>query len=197
MTNLVPQTIEEWMRTMERRYGDLATRRFTSSAVSEVTPRFSHRLGANLNSASGTHYFMAFDTADSAPEHDVGNPAFMSYSLVGSDPRYVANVDGLYSIRVNLQWGGGAANTNRKVHIFKGSSTTPWYSIEHAAVGGAGCMAVNAGHLGLLAGEYFRIGAYQASGGNVLILSNSEDITMAGGRGPSRLTVYPVGAYVV
>lgn len=159
------------------------------------TPRFSHRLGANLNTTSGTHYFLEFDTADAAPEHDVGTTAFMTYSLVAGDPRYIANVDGLFNIRVNVQWGGGASLTNRKVHIVKGAQTTPWYSIESAAVGGAGCMEVNAGELGLLAGEYFRIGAYQASGGNVLILSNSEAITSSGGRGPSRLTVRPVGAY--
>lgn len=197
MTNLVPHDIEEWMRTMERNYRDLAGRRFVSPALSNVTPRFSHTLSANLTTTSGTHYFLEFNTADAAPEHDVGNPAFMSYSLVGSDPRYVANIAGLYSIRVNVQWAGGAANTNRKVHIFKGSQTTPWYSIEHAAVGGAGCMAVNAGHLALQAGEYFRIGAYQASGGDVPIFFNSGDITGSGGRGPSRLTVIPAGAYTV
>lgn len=195
MTNLVPQTMQEWMRTMERRYQDVATRRQTVSMLNVNSPTWRSTLAGTLATTSGTHYFMEFSVEGSAPEHAPGDPAFLDYQLVGSDPRYIATQDGLYLVRASIQWAGGGVASSRKVHILKGSSTTPLYSTEHAAPSGTGVLQECIGQVALLAGEYFRIGSYQTSGGVLNILSDSQPVTTSGGRGPSCLTVVPVGAY--
>lgn len=197
MTNLVPQSMREWMRTMERKYQDLATRRVAVSAANVVTPRWRSTLTGTTTTVSGTHQFLGFSVVDSAPEHDVGDPAFLEFQSVSGDPRYVAAQEGLYLVRVAIHWNASAGTGSRKLHIIKDGSTTPLYTTEDAPVATFGNFQDCVGVVGLQAGGYFRIGAYQSSGANLDILAGSAPVSTSGGRAQSSLMVIPVGAYTV
>jgi hypothetical protein len=196
VTNLVPHDIEEWMRTMERRYADLASRRSVTTAFSVSTPRWRSTLPGNATLTSGTFANIGFSTLGSAPEHDLGSPAFMQYITPGGEPRYQLDRDGLYYIKMSIQWNGTAGTGVRKGHIFENATATPIDSYEQASTTGNGLMESVHTIWPFLAGEYFRVGAFQNSGGNLAILSGGSG-SATDPRAASHLTVVPIGAYAL
>jgi hypothetical protein len=196
VTNLVPHDIEEWMRTMERRYSDLASRRTVTSALNVSTPRWRSTLPGNATLTSGTFANLAFSTLGSAPEHNLGSPAFMQYISPGGEPRYQLDVDGLYYIKMSIQWNGTAATGVRKGHIFENATATPIATFEQASTTGNGLMESVHTIYPFLAGEYFRVAGFQNSGGNLAILSAGSG-SATDPRAASDLIVVPIGAYVL
>lgn len=197
MTNLVPHDIEEWMRTQERRYMDLATRRIPGDPRDLRSPRWRSNLTSDVTVSNATITWLAFD--DSSSDPTAHSPAgesnsFFVYSAPAGLPRYTAQVAGLYLIQTEIQWSGGVSGT-RKLHITvnnagdgvpRYTSELPGNTNSHQFVGGP---------VALDAGGFFRIGAYQTSGGNITIVANSESTSTSGGRAPSNLSIIPVGSY--
>jgi hypothetical protein len=194
VTNLVPHSMEEWMRTMERRYVDLASRQSTTSALGVSTPRWRSNLAANLSATSGVLYFLGFSVTNGAPEHNPGDPAFLSYSAASGEARYTFLYSGLYYIKASIQWDGTVTGV-RKGHIFNGADATPIETFEIPA-SSRGVMNSVETIYPFAAGSYFRIGANQDSGSTINVLSNSSN-SATSPRAASNLVVCPVGAYAL
>jgi hypothetical protein len=160
------------------------------------TPRWRSTLSGNVTTTSGTFAHLDFDTVGAAPEHDPGTPAFMQYIAPGGEPRYQIDVDGLYYIKASIQWNGSAAASVRKGHIFENATATPIETFEHSNVATAGSMGAVHTIYPFAAGEYFRIGAFQNSGGNLDVLAAGSG-SATDPRAASNLVVVPVGAYLV
>lgn len=191
MTNLVPQTIEEWMRTMERRYADLATRRTTVTMTNVSTPRWRSRLNSDASIATGTFTNLAYDVLPGAPDYEVGDPAFVSFQTVLGEPRYVFATAGLYLVRCSLQWNVGAGGT-RKIHLMKNAGTVPYATTEGQNAGAS--IGLHIDVVDIIAfdvGDYLRTACLQNSGGNVGIIAAGA----ANDRAASELVIAPIGAY--
>jgi hypothetical protein len=196
VTNLVPHDIEEWMRTMERRYADLASRRSVTTAFSVSTPRWRSTLPSAVTTTSGTFAHLNFSVEGASPAHETGSPAFMQYITPGGEPRYQLDVDGLYYIKASIQWNGTAGTGVRKGHIFENATATPINTFEQSNATGNGSMGIVHTIYPFAAGEYFRIGAFQNSGGNLTVLSGGSG-SGTDPRAASNLVVVPIGAYVL
>lgn len=185
------QDYEQRINTLEKLARGAAT-----SAFLVDTPRWRSTLPANASITSGTFANLAFSTEGAAPAHDPGTPAFMQYITPAGEPRYQLDRDGLYYIKMSIQWNGTAATGVRKGHIFENATTTPIDSYEQASTSGNGLMESVHTIYPFLAGEYFRVGAFQNTGANLDILfAGSGSATDP--RAASSLIVVPIGAYDV
>jgi hypothetical protein len=185
------KNFEQRINTLEK----LARGSGTSAFLID-TPRWYSTLPANATITSGSFANIGFSTEGSAPEHDLGTPAFMQYITPGGEPRYQLDRDGLYYIKMSIQWNGTAGTGVRKGHIFENATATPVDSYEQASTSGNGLMESVHTIWPFLEGEYFRVGAFQNSGGNLDILAAGSG-SATDPRAASHLTVVPIGAYAV
>ena len=191
MTNLVPHDIEEWMRTQERRYNDLATRRTVVTATNISTPRWKSRLDASATITTGTFTNLGYSVLSSAPDHDPGDPDFASNVTVLGEPRILFATAGLYLVRASLQWNVGAGGT-RKIHLMKNAGTTPIATMEGENAGAASGLHIDVVDvIPFDVNDYLRIACFQNSGGNVGIIAAGS----AGQFAASMVTIVPMGAY--
>jgi hypothetical protein len=167
-----------------------------TSAFLIDTPRWRSTLPANVTTTSGSFAHLDYSTEGASPEHDPGSTPFMEYVPPGAEPRYQLNVDGLYYIKASIQWNGTAGLGVRKGHIFENATTTPIETFEQSNTTGNGSMGIVHAIYPFLAGEYFRIGAFQNSGGNLDVLAGGSG-SATDPRAASNLVVVPIGAYEV
>lgn len=190
MTNLVPQSIEEWMRTMERRYRDLATRRTTVSMTNVSTPRWRSRLNADSSITHATMTNVSYSTVGASPEHDPGDPAFASFQTVLGEPRIVFATAGLYLIRAGVQWNGNGTGS-RKILLYKNAVAEPFASVEYPNAGASsGIHQEVVSVFPFNANDYLKIAYIQYSGGNLTAIAGG-----SGDRAGSYATIVPLGAY--
>lgn len=186
---------EQRINTLEKLARGAGTSAFLIDA-----PRWRSTLSANLTTTTATVHWLAFTVAGSAPEHDpAGNSnSFFVYSASTGQHRYTAQAAGLYWVQAAIQWNSNGTGT-RKLHITKNNTgdAVPLHTNEVTPNAGAGSMHIIGGPVGLAAGDWIRIAAYQTSGGNLDIISNSTSTSSTGGRAPSNLTIIPIGAYDV
>jgi hypothetical protein len=156
-------------------------------------PRWRSRppVDANINNTVLTN--LGYSTTDTAPDHDLGSSAFVSFVTPAGEPRYLFAVAGLYFVRASLQW-NGAANGTRKLHLFRNADTVPMASTEMPNAGAAAGVHIDVEDtLAFNAGDYLRVAAWQNSGGAVQFIAAG----IAGQFADSTLTIAPMGAYAV
>jgi hypothetical protein len=166
-----------------------------TSAFLVDTPRWRSGLAGNLTTTTGTLHMLAFSSTGSAPAHDPGAPAFLSYSAASGEPRYTFLNDGLYMIQANWTWAGESSNGSRKGHLYNGATATPIETFEHEPP--SGLMTTIATVHPFAAGAYFRVGCSQDSGVNVTIFAGGDATQNHNNRAAANLFVLPVGAYDV
>ena len=190
MTNLVPHDIEEWMRTQERRYADLAARRTVVTATNVSTPRWRSRLASDASVAHSTITNVAYSTVGASPEHNPGNPAFASFTTVLGEPRIVFATAGLYFIRAGVQWNGNGTGS-RKILLYRNTTAEPFASVEYPNAGASfGIHQEVVSVFPFNVNDYLKVAFIQYSGGNLTALAAG-----SGDRAASLLTIVPMGAY--
>jgi hypothetical protein len=164
-----------------------------TSAFLVDTPRWRSRLAADTSLTNATVTNLVYSTEGVAPEHDLGSPAFVSYSLVAGEPRFIFATAGLYLIRASAQWNGSATGT-RKMFLLLNANTEAFSSIEDANAGaGGGIHTEITGLWPFDVGDYLRVAAWQNSGGNLSIIAAGSAENFEG----SYLAIAPLGAYDV
>lgn len=163
-------------------------------------PRWRSKLSAPLTTTNNTIHWLAFDDDAAAPEHDPSGTSntFFVYSASAGQHRYTAQVAGLYYVAASVQWAANGTGM-RKHHITKNNTgdAVPLHTLEVPGTAAGDNRVTVHGPVGLAAGDWFRVAAFQNSGGN-LNINNSDDSTSAsGGRAASYLTIFPIGAYDV
>ena len=163
------------------------------STFGDDTPRWRSRLAADATITTGTFTNLAYSLEDTAPELDLGTPAFVSFQTVLGEPRYVFATAGLYLVRCSLQWNVGAGGT-RKIHLMKNAGTVPYATTEGQNAGASiGLHIDTVDIIPFDVGDYLRTACLQNSGANVGIIAAGA----ANDRAASELAIAPLGAYDV
>jgi hypothetical protein len=172
-----------------------------TSAFLVDTPRWKSGLSGSKTTTTATNYWVDYTVASGPPDHDPATTSnsFFVYSASAGQHRYTAQSDGLYYVRAAVQWAQNGAGTRKlSITVDNAGDAVPVHTSEVTPNANASLLQVVQGPVGLAAGGFIRVNAWQNSGGN-LDITHSQDVTSAlgGGRAGSFLHIFPIGAYAV
>ena len=170
------------------------------SILSANAPRWRSRIVGVTAVANNTTTWLEFSVAQSAPQHDpAGNSnSFFVYSASAGQHRYTAQNAGLYWVAASVQWAANGTGTRKhSITINNAGDAVPLHTLEVPGNAAADLRVTVEGPLALDAGDWFRVDAFQNSGGSLNINNTDDSTSAAGGRAASYLTIVPLGAFAV